>query len=146
MVKRFNGAPYNINFQASQMLLPIASSIESSSSSSSQSSVLQPIQQAVLGGQQPQPLPQKIFVTNYPCADFIFQNLHEKLMIVDAVVVHSAFSTQQSGYPIGQGLIFTANAISFFDIANWLFEDMQFEQYGAWREQRRNNSHSNNQL
>jgi hypothetical protein len=78
----------------------------------------------------------KTFVTNYPNTDFTFQHLQEKIMIVSAVTVHSAFSTQQGGYPLGSGLIFTANYTSYFDMAASIFEDMTHEQYLEWRERK----------
>ncbi|KAL4475099.1 hypothetical protein ABPG74_001795 [Tetrahymena malaccensis] len=76
------------------------------------------------------------FVTNYAKPSFTFRHLHEKRMIIDFVVVHSIVSSSKGAYPIGSGLVFVADNISFFDMID-SFNGMNMAGYNQWKLQRK---------
>ena len=77
-----------------------------------------------------------VFLSNQSGAEFVFQHLHGKTMIVQTVTVHSNFfSSTYSGYPIGSGLIFTSNYLAHFDMTS-PFNTMSEQEYQKWRQER----------
>ncbi|KAL4512083.1 hypothetical protein ABPG72_005085 [Tetrahymena utriculariae] len=76
------------------------------------------------------------FVTNYAKPSFTFRNLHERRMIIDFVVVHSIISSSKGAYPIGSGLVFVADNVSFFDMTE-SFNGMNMAGYNQWKLQRK---------
>ena len=67
------------------------------------------------------------FVSWFPEANIVYSHIHEKTMVIETVTVHSGLNNSR-GYPIGSGLIFTSNNMSFFDMTN-IFDDMTPEEY-----------------
>lgn len=82
------------------------------------------------------------FITNYANSSFTFSHLHDKKMIIEAVTIESPLQMIQGGYPIGSGLIFTANNRSFFDIGDEVYNNMTHREYKIWLHGRRAQSSS----
>jgi hypothetical protein len=49
------------------------------------------------------------FTPNYPHSEFVFRHLHGKRMKVVSVTIGSGIKNVNCGFPIGSGLIFTAD-------------------------------------
>jgi len=73
----------------------------------------------------------EIFVTNYPNSEFVFEHLHQKRMVVESVQIHSDVKPLSGGYPMGSGLIFTADHPSFFKMTQQ-FHDYKLKDYQQW--------------
>ena len=74
----------------------------------------------------------EVFSTNYANSEFVFEHLHGKTMLVKSITVHSKFKPIGScGFPIGSGLIFTANHLSHLDMSS-KFHQMKHEQFLEW--------------
>jgi len=74
----------------------------------------------------------EIFCTNYPGTEFIFEHLHEKTMLVKSVTVHSKTKPLGTmGHPIGSGLIFTSNTLSFLSDIE-AYADMNHKTFQEW--------------
>lgn len=54
-------------------------------------------------------------------------------MLVDHVIVKNEITNVQRGFPVGSGLIFTAQLESGLQ-GNHVFEGMEMEEYRNWRE------------
>jgi hypothetical protein len=52
---------------------------------------------------------QGAFTPNYPKSEFVFRHLHGKRIIPTSVTIMSSEKNVQCGFPIGSGLIFSAD-------------------------------------
>lgn len=57
-------------------------------------------------------------------------------MVVESIVVHSIITSIKGAYPIGSGLIFIADNISYFDMTD-SFNGMNMAGYIQWQIQRK---------
>jgi len=73
-----------------------------------------------------------VFCANYGNSEFLFEHLHGKSMLIKSFTVCSKFKPIGScGFPIGSGLIFTANFLSHLNIPA-KFQNMTHQQYLQW--------------
>jgi hypothetical protein len=68
------------------------------------------------------------FTPNYPHAEFVLRHLHGKRMNIATVTVNSDIKNHNCGFPIGSGLIFTADHPNQFRQSTH-FEGMEMAQY-----------------
>ena len=77
------------------------------------------------------------FTPNYPNAEFILRHLHGKRMTPMTVTVGSGLKNVKCGFPLGSGLIFTADHPSQFNLSS-CFAGMSLAAYKEWALQRKN--------
>lgn len=74
----------------------------------------------------------KIFASNYPVPEFFFKHHQGHAMLIDKMTVRSNINSKCGAYPIGSGLIFTADYLSAFN-KTAPFHRFTAEDYREWR-------------
>lgn len=73
-----------------------------------------------------------IYISNYPNVSFAFKSIDNRPMLIETVTVVSKNVKMSKIYPISEGLIFTANELSWFTIAKQKFSNFTKEEYEEW--------------
>eukprot|EP01022_Parablepharisma_sp_SALTPOND_P020985 TRINITY_DN395_c0_g1_i1.p1 TRINITY_DN395_c0_g1~~TRINITY_DN395_c0_g1_i1.p1 ORF type:complete len:5656 (-),score=802.26 TRINITY_DN395_c0_g1_i1:1614-18581(-) len=77
----------------------------------------------------------KEFKSNYPQPEFIFAHQHHKHFLIKKCVIKSPLTAGEKCYPIGSGIIYTANHLSAFKNTTHSFT--KESEYTAWLEERK---------
>lgn len=77
----------------------------------------------------------KIFASNYPLPEFYFKHLQGHQMLIDKFTVRSNASSKCGAFPIGAGIIFTADHLAAFELTA-PFHRFTFSDYKQWRQER----------
>ena len=81
----------------------------------------------------------KMFDSNYPKPHVTFAHMNGEQMAVQKVTIRVPQNTKTGVYPLGEGLVFLADTLQSFEIAD-IFRNFELPQYTACKEQRMKDS------
>lgn len=76
--------------------------------------------------------PGLVYVSNYSLTSFTFKALSGQKILAESITIQEENKPINGGFPIGSGLIFTANEPGWFAIAKKRFMTMKKHEYERW--------------
>lgn len=77
----------------------------------------------------------KIFASNYPQPEFYFKHISGQHMLIDKFTIRSNPISKCGAFPIGSGIIFSADNLSAFELTA-PFHKFTYADYKQWRQER----------
>jgi hypothetical protein len=75
---------------------------------------------------------QQLYISNYPKINFTFKHLRGKPLYIESVIIQSSTKRLQRIFSVSEGLIFTADQPTWFQLAKQQFQDYTKADYEEW--------------